>query len=458
MGKGGSSSGQSAPSSSSTSTSYNGSSEDTTTSISNGTFVGTVGSISSIISNPVTSIVSNGSLIIEQASSGESSSSSEQTSSSTTSTTIDSASTQTKPTSSSPNIVDNSYASVANANPGDIMMRGDEEIILTQGDIDWAKEKLEKDSSSSSSKEQTNTTISSPSIVDNSYASVANANPGDIMMRGDEEIVLTQGDIDWAKEQLEKDSPSSSNVGQTSSSTTSQTTGSANTQTNTTTLPTEAVSGEKGTTESSTVVDTSEDTTNKTPENNGTSAGTNTTTSTSQSTSEDKISKSIQENWEKQYNYDTGYRCDNWVEEVLNDAGYDSSEYLTAGKANAKTVQQHIDALTSTKTEGVDYTKTLPTKDGAYVVFMDDSSIGYAEHAAILVVENGVATLYDNSSGRGNVFYKKDEEGNVLKDEKGNPLVSYYDQGVASEKVSGTNSGQKIDGYGYETFYYQKIN
>ena len=88
---------------------------------------------------------------------------------------------------------------------------------------------------------------------------------------------------------------------------------------------------------------------------------------------------------------------------------------------------------------------------------MDDSSIGYAEHAAILVIENGVATLYDNSSGRGNVFYKKDEEGNVLKDEKGNPLVSYYDQGVASEKVYGKNNGTKLFEYGYDTFYYQKI-
>lgn len=74
--------------------------------------------------------------------------------------------------------------------------------------------------------------------------------------------------------------------------------------------------------------------------------------------SEDKISKGIQENWKKQYNYETGYRCDNWVEEVLKDAGYDSSDYLTAGNSYEKKVQQHIDALVAgEKAENTVYKK-----------------------------------------------------------------------------------------------------
>ena len=275
-------------------------------------------------------------------------------------------------------------------------------------------------------------------FVENSNYGVANAKPGDKLKRKDGTIViLTPGDIEWAKAQLEKEAASNPVL--------------EDNITDDSTIPSENDVTTNPSVEEPPTSPT-EDLTN--PKPSGSPSNNNTTPATS---SEDKISKSIQENWNKEYNYDKGYRCDNWVEEVLADAGYDSSEYLTAGNSYQKTVQQHIDALTSSKTEGVDYTKTLPTADGAYVVFMDDSSIGYAEHAAILVIENGVATLYDNSSGRGNAFYREDEAGNVLKDKDGNPYVSYYDQGVASEKVYGKNNGTKLLDYGYDTFYYQKI-
>ena len=417
---------------------------------------------------------------------------------------------QLKETTPSYNIVGNSYAEVANAKPGDKMKKSEDEyIILTQGDIDWAKAQLEKNATNSEST-KTDTELNeiigvgscggggavggscgggsvvvkplvpTPSVsavssednstpsptepipnyednfVENSDYGVANAKPGDKLKRKDGTIVtLTQGDIDFAKAKLEKEAASnpaneqSNNI--TPEEVDSVTPSLEDNITDDSTIPSENDVTTNPSVEEPPTSPT-EDLTN--PKPSGSTSNNNTTPATS---SEDKISKSIQENNDKQYNYDTGYRCDNWVEEVLNDAGYDASDYLTAGNSYEKTVQQHIDALTSSKTEGVDYTKTLPTADGAYVVFMDDSSIGYAEHAAILVIENGVATLYDNSSGRGNAFYKEDEAGNVLKDEKGNPLVSYYDQGVASEKVYGKNNGTKLLDYGYDTFYYQKI-
>ncbi len=278
-------------------------------------------------------------------------------------------------------------------------------------------------------------TTPSYNIVGNSYAEVANAKPGDKMKKGDAYVTLTQGDIDWAKAQLEKNA-----------------TNSESTKTDTELNEIIGVGSCGGTCGGVGTGDTGD------MGNNGEAEGVNGGGSdNSNKSAEEKISASIEENKDKEYNIEKGYRCDNWVEEVLNDAGYDASDYLTAGNSYEKTVQQHIDALTSTKKEGVDYTMTLPTADGAYVVFMDDSSIGYAEHAAILVVENGVATLCDNSSGRGNVFYKKDEEGNIQKDKNGNPQVSYYDKGVASETVYGENNGTKLVGYGYDTFYYQKI-
>jgi hypothetical protein len=59
---------------------------------------------------------------------------------------------QPKETTPSYNIVGNSYAEVANAKPGDKMKKSEDEyIILTQGDIDWAKAQLEKNATNSES-------------------------------------------------------------------------------------------------------------------------------------------------------------------------------------------------------------------------------------------------------------------------------------------------------------------
>lgn len=112
-------------------------------------------------------------------------------------------------------------------------------------------------------------------------------------------------------------------------------------------------------------------------------------------------------------------------------------------------------------TEGVDYTKTMPTENGAYVVFMDDGTIDgkpVGEHCAILIVNNGECTIYDNSSCNGGTpHYKTDSQGNTINDTDGNPIVSYYEQGVGSGTVESGNNGTTINGWCYSTYYYQKI-
>lgn len=167
----------------------------------------------------------------------------------------------------------------------------------------------------------------------------------------------------------------------------------------------------------------------------------------------DRINVSIRENFKKKYDIKNGYMCDNWVEEVINDAGYNSGDYLLAGSASSNTVADHIEAIK--KDSG--YTTILPNSDGAYVVLMSD---GLPEHAALLVVENGVYTLLDNSSTNGGKkVYETDEQGNVKKDKYGNDIISYYEQGVAEHygvKISADFT--TLPDYGYNTFYCKQIH
>ena len=289
--------------------------------------------------------------------------------------------------------------------------------------------------------------------VENSNFGVANANVGDRIIRSDgSEVVLTQGDIDWAKAQL-SDTTNGSNTNQLVNTGIGSCGGSCGGGIGT---------GDTGTGDTGDMGNNGEvegANGSGTGENGGSEGGDGGGLDNSNKPAEGKISASIQENNDKQYNYDTGYRCDNWVEEVLNDAGYDASDYLTAGNSYEKTVQQHIDALTSSKKEGVDYTTTLPTADGAYVVFMDDGkdSNGKAinEHAAILVIKEGKATVWDNSSGNGgNPVYKLNEDGSYVTDANGNKVVSYYDKGIGETSVK---NNSMTPTWMYSTYYYQKI-
>ena len=120
-------------------------------------------------------------------------------------------------------------------------------------------------------------------------------------------------------------------------------------------------------------------------------------------TSLEKIKKSVKQNENYKYN-ENGVRCDNWVEEVINDAGLDSTKYLPAGNSYAKNCMQHIEEA---KKENSGFTTEVPFLDGAYVVFMGDGTYHSGpkegqhanEHAALLIIENGSMTVWDNSLG-----------------------------------------------------------
>ena len=145
---------------------------------------------------------------------------------------------------------------------------------------------------------------------------------------------------------------------------------------------------------------------------------------------ENSILKSIKENNDKLYNENgNGYCCDNWVEEVLSDAGYDPAEFMY-GDSTAL-VQQHIDNL-----ESGSYSTLVPNTEGAYVVYMnnsDNSDYNFVPHAGILTVESdGRMLFHHNSSSNDN-------------------------NGVASDIITSSN-GITFDGYGYDSFYFQQIN
>ena len=141
------------------------------------------------------------------------------------------------------------------------------------------------------------------------------------------------------------------------------------------------------------------------------------------------IKESIDNNIGKKYNENgNGYKCDNCVEQVIDDAGYDSSKYLSAGDSS-NTVKEHIDALTNSVDE---YTTSVPTKNGVYVVFMGDGTFSNGnhadEHCALYVVENGCGKVWDNSSG------------NLLNESGGNIASSNIDEYTP-----------------YKSFYFQEI-
>ena len=142
-----------------------------------------------------------------------------------------------------------------------------------------------------------------------------------------------------------------------------------------------------------------------------------------------EMKKSIDNNIaDKKYTDD--YMCDNWVAEVLEDAGHDVNYYFN-GDAD-DTVQNHIDGLKENS-----YSKEVPAQAGVYVVFMNDGHKSpngnqYIPHAGILVVsETGKMTMYDNSSRNSN-------------------------GGVESTVVSKT-SDTTISAYGYDSYYFQKV-
>ena len=289
--------------------------------------------------------------------------------------------------------------------------------------------------------------------VENSNEGIANAKPGDKIIRKDgTEITLTQGDIDWAKSQIGNNSTSV----ETSPSDSKNEDNIVNTEPikENPESPTDSGTEKK---EEKDVGAPTAGLKSDQPLKDGQPAKIENATET-----KDKVINSISDNWDKQYSYTNQYQCDNWVQEVLKDAGIDSSKYLTGGDASQKTVQEHIDALTaadSGKKVNVDYYTERPTQDGAYVVFMDDGSrtvdkdgkkttVAVDEHCAIMVIKDGETSFYDNSSGNGGTPY--DASGKIVELSKSDhAAVSYYDQGVGRTDGNAT--------WCYKTMYYQKI-
>ena len=123
-----------------------------------------------------------------------------------------------------------------------------------------------------------------------------------------------------------------------------------------------------------------------------------------------------------------GTQCDNYVQDVLGQAGVDYSKYF-AGEAKDKTCAEHIANLDSSK----DYSASTIEKGSVYVCFMGGGKAD--EHCAMLIAsDNGGFYMVDNSLGNWS--------GN------GGVNVDYADSVAGVEKAYRSN---------YSKFYYQKV-
>lgn len=123
-----------------------------------------------------------------------------------------------------------------------------------------------------------------------------------------------------------------------------------------------------------------------------------------------------------------GTQCDNYVQDVLGQAGVDYSKYF-AGEAKDKTCAEHIANLDSSK----DYSASTIEKGSVYVCFMGGGKAD--EHCAMLIAsDNGGFYMVDNSRGNWS--------------ENGGVNVDYADSVAGVEKAYRSN---------YSKFYYQKV-
>ena len=259
---------------------------------------------------------------------------------------------------------------------------------------------------------------SNSKYVENSNEGVANANVGDKIVRNDGTVVtLTQGDIDYAKSKINGENTQSSPETTTTTTNSDMTTSSTN------------------------VTTSSETSTDKTTSNSTSSISPNVTTTT-EKTATDKIESAITKIGKKDY-VKGGYMCDNYVEEVIKEAGYDPKDYYV-DDPTGKEVNKHISELTTS--EKKDYTtKASELSEGTYVVFMSDKEGEKESHASILVVDsNGNAYMQDNSSH--NNATKWNTEGKAIA----------WDGGT--EQTKGGDATYICSLYtGYENFYFQKL-
>ena len=155
------------------------------------------------------------------------------------------------------------------------------------------------------------------------------------------------------------------------------------------------------------------------------------------------VNKSISKNLGYKYGEKINgldFCCDNWVEKVLDDAGYDSSYYLTAGDSTKK-IAEHIASL---KKSSNPYVVTVPTEPGVYVVFMDGNytmksgpnagqTITADPHCGILTVDTGGGMSFTHNSR------------------------SNDNKGVATQITSPTALNTALTGLTYSNFYFQEV-
>ncbi len=137
--------------------------------------------------------------------------------------------------------------------------------------------------------------------------------------------------------------------------------------------------------------------------------------------------------------YKKGYQCDEYVAEILKNAGFDTKSY-NVDDPSGKEVNDHInDLINSNKTFETDASKLIT---GVYVVFMSDDQDVVDSHAALLFVNNdGSAFMYDNSSRN---FKVGDNS---------------YLGGIERTGWKGSSAVDICNQYpSYESFYFQKVN
>lgn len=150
-----------------------------------------------------------------------------------------------------------------------------------------------------------------------------------------------------------------------------------------------------------------------------------------------KMEDSINDNKDGKKYVKGDYMCDDWVQEVLTDAGIDYKDYF-AGEAKDKTCEDHIANL---KNGNKEYFTKVPTDKGVYVVLMNDghkytkkdgTTAVLGAHTGLLVISDNGAYFADNSSGN-------------------------YNGTGGVEKTTGKTASSVMSQYGYDSFYYQRV-
>lgn len=136
-------------------------------------------------------------------------------------------------------------------------------------------------------------------------------------------------------------------------------------------------------------------------------------------------------------------RCDNYNEEVINEAGYTALKYM-AGPAKSKNINEHISyALTNKLTEKTDRNDHPNIYGGAYVVYMSEGKWGNQ------AVDSHGGLLYFND----NKVYYSDNSSHNNKD----PVSGVYAGGVQTRVYDSIDDFQADYGETYKSFYYLKI-